>query len=130
MPALKLHIQPDGQTLVNVDTIFYTEPTTLRQTVILIGRTVRVIAEPIRYTWVHGDGTSASTGRPGRPYPAKDVTHRYQQPADDLRARVNTTYRVRYRVAGSGWATLDETLTAPGPSTAVDVDEAVPVLTR
>src|SRR5687767_9406358 len=27
MPPLKLHIQPDGRTLVNVDTIFYTEPT-------------------------------------------------------------------------------------------------------
>lgn len=130
MPALKLHIQPGGRTLVNVDTIFYTDPRTLRRTVTLLGRSVRLEATPVRFTWVHGDGTTAGTSRPGRPYPAKDVTHQYQQPNDHLRARVDTTYRVRYSVDGGGWATLDETLTARGPSTALDVDEAAPVLTR
>ena len=130
MPALKIRIQPDGQTLVNVDTIFYTEPTTLRRTVTLLGHSVRLEGTPVRYTWVHGDGTTASTGKPGRPYPAKDVTHRYQRPGDDLRARVDTTYSVRYSVDGGGWADLAETLTAPGPSTDLDVDEAVPVLTH
>ena len=130
MPALKVRIQPVGRTLVNVDTIFYTDPTHLRRTVTLLGHSVRLDAEPVRFTWVHGDGTRASTSNPGRPYPAKDVTHQYQQPGDDLRARVDTTYSVRYSVDGGGWATLDETLTAPGPTTRLDVDEAAPVLTR
>ena len=130
MPPLKVRIQPGGRTLVNVDTIFYTDPTHLRRTVTLLGHSVRLDASPVRFTWVHGDGTQASTSRPGRPYPAKDVTHQYQQPGDDLRARVDTTYRVRYSVDGGGWATLGETLTAPGPTTALDVDEAAPVLTR
>ena len=130
MPALKVRIQPGGRTLVNVDTIFYTDPTHLRRTVTLLGHSVRLDAEPVRFTWVHGDGTRASTSTPGRPYPAKDVTHRYQRPGDDLRPRVDTTYRVRYSVDGGGWATLDETLTAPGPTTGLDVDEAAPVLTR
>ena len=130
MPALKLHIQPGGRTLVNVDTIFYTDPTRLRRTVTLLGHSVRLDASPVSFTWVHGDGTTETTGKPGRPYPAKDVTHQYLQPGDDLRARVDTTYRVRYSVDGGGWATLDETLTAPGPTTALDVDEAAPVLTR
>jgi hypothetical protein len=130
MPPLKLHIQPDSRTLVNVDTIFYTDPTRLRRTVTLLGHSVRLDATPVRFTWVHGDGTTATTGNPGRPYPAKDVTHQYQQPGDGLRARVDTAYRVRYSVDGGGWATLDETLTAPGPTTALDVDEAAPVLTR
>jgi hypothetical protein len=96
----------------------------------LLGHAVRLDARPVRFTWVHGDGTKATTSRPGRPYPAKDVTHLYQRPGDDLRARVDTTYRVRYSVDGGGWANLDETLTAPGPAAAIDVDEAVPVLTR
>ena len=130
MPALKVRIQPGGRTLVNVDTIFYTDPTTLNRTVSLLGHSVRLEAEPVSYTWVHGDGTRDSTTEPGRPYPAKDVTHRYQQPDDDLRARVDTTYRVRYSVDGGGWATLDETLTAPGPATSLDVDEASPILTH
>ena len=130
MPALELRIQPKNETLVNVDTIFYTDPTHLRRTVTLLGHSVRLDASPVRFTWVHGDGTQASTSRPGRPYPSKDVTHQYQQPGDDLRARVDTTYRVRYSVDGGGWATLGETLTASGPTTALDVDEAAPVLTR
>jgi hypothetical protein len=130
MPPLKLHVQPDGGTLVNVDTIFYTEPTTMRRTVALLGHSVRLECTPVRYMWVHGDGTTASTGKPGRPYPAKDVTHRYQRPGNDLRARVDTTYSVRYSVDGGRWTDLAEPLTAPGPSTAIDVDEAVPVLTH
>ena len=129
MPALKVHIQPDGETLVNIDTIFYTNPTHLRRTVTLLGHEVRLDARPVSFTWVHGDGTQDSTARPGRPYPAKDVTHEYKQPGNDLRARVDTTYRVRYRVDGGGWAELGETLTAPGPTTSLDVDEAAPVLT-
>ncbi|MGI9085248.1 MAG: PKD domain-containing protein [Aeromicrobium sp.] len=130
MPALELQIQPDGNTLVNVDTIFYTDATVLRRTVALLGHSVRLEATPVRFTWVHGDGTSASTSKAGRPYPAKDVTHRYEQPGRNLSARVDTTYQVRYSVDGGGWAGLDETLTARGPATTLDVDEAAPVLTR
>jgi len=130
MPPLKVQIQPGGRTLVNVDTIFYTDPTHLRRTVTLLGHSVRLDAAPVRYTWVHGDGTRASTSTPGRPYPAKDVTHQYRRPDDNLRARVDTTYRVRYSVDGGGWADLAETLTAPGPTTTLDVDEAAPVLTH
>ena len=130
MPPLRVQIQPGGRTLVNVDTIFYTDPTRLQRTVTLLGHSVRLDASPVSFTWVHGDGTTETTGKPGRPYPAKDVTHQYLQPGDDLRARVDTTYRVRYSVDGGGWTTLDETLTAPGPTTALDVDEAAPVLTR
>ena len=129
MPALVLRIQPKNETLVNIDTIFFTDPRHLRRTVTLLGHRVRLDASPVRFTWVHGDGTTATTDKPGRPYPAKDVTHQYQQPGDDLRARVDTTYRGRYSVDGGGWATLGETLTAPGPTTALDVDEAAPVLT-
>ena len=130
MPPLKVRIQPGGRTLVNVDTIFYTDPTHLRRTVALLGHSVELDARPVRFTWVHGDGTRATTTHPGRPYPAKDVTHRYKQPGEGLRARVDTSYAVRYNIDGGGWADLGETLTAPGPSTTLDVDEAAPVLTR
>jgi hypothetical protein len=130
MPPLKLHTQPGERTLVNIDTIYYTDPTTLNRTVTLLGRSVRLEAIPVRFTWLHGDGTQHSTSRPGRPYPAKDVTHQYTRPAGDLRPRVDTSYRVRYSVDGRAWQTLDELLTARGPSTPIDVDEAAPVLTH
>ena len=130
MPPHRLQVQPDGRTLVNVDTIFFTEDTGLRRTVVLLGQSVRLDARPVRYTWVHGDGTQHTTAKPGRPYPAKDVTHQYQQPGNDLAARVDTTYSVRYSVNGGAWTSLGATLTATGPTTTLDVDEAKPVLTE
>ncbi len=39
-----------------------------------------------------------------------DVTHRYREPADDVRPRVDVTYRVRYRVDGGAWQTIGQTL--------------------
>lgn len=130
MPALTTHIQPDGETLVNVETIFYTDPTTLRRTVTLLGHSVQVVARPVSYAWHHGDGTTDRTSRPGRPYPAKDVTHRYRDTGENLRTSVDTGYRVTYSVDGGTWQTLSGTLTAPGPTTTLDVAEAAPVLTR
>ena len=129
MPAASLRAEPPGGTLVGVPAIFHTTTQTFRTSVTLLGHRVEIHAEPSRYTWHHGDGTSQTSSRPGRPYPAKDVTHEYRRVADDLPASVDVTYAVRYRVDGGGWLDLDVPLTAPGPTTRLDVDEAAPVLT-
>ncbi len=130
MPALRVHVQPTGEVLVNIPTIFYTEPRTLRRNVTLLGHDVYVVARPVRYTWRHGDGTTARTSRPGRPYPAKDVTHRYLDTGEDLRIGVDTSYAVTYSVDGGPQQELSGLLTAPGPTSTLDVTEAAPVLTR
>lgn len=128
LPSLRVRIQPGDETLVNVPTIFYTEPRPFERSVDLLGFDVDLTAEPVRYRWVHGDGTTRTTAKPGRPYPAMDVTHRYRRPADDLDARVDVTYRVRYRVDGGAWQTLGQTLVAAGPAAGLEVREAAPVL--
>lgn len=128
MPKLKLHVQPDGQTLVNVDTIFYTEPQTLETSIELLGHTIDIQAEPVAYTWVYGDGTKRTTTEPGSPYPNKDVTHRYLRPANQVAARVDTVYAVRFAIDGGDWTDLGDNLVATGPSTPVEVREALPVL--
>jgi hypothetical protein len=130
LPSLQVKVQPGAETLVNVPTIFYAEPQPFERSVRLLDFDVDLLAEPVSYQWVHGDGTSATTDRPGRPYPAMDVVHRYARPADDLQARVDVTYRVRFRVDGGPWQTIGQTLVASGPTAALDVDEAAPVLTR
>ncbi|MGA9714291.1 MAG: hypothetical protein WBQ48_00530, partial [Aeromicrobium sp.] len=111
------------------DTNFYTDPENFARSIDLLGFDVDLRAKPVRYTWVHGDGTRRATTQPGRPYPHLDVTHRYREPADVVRPRVNVTYRVRYRVDGGAWAALGQTLTASGPTTELAVNEAAPVLT-
>lgn len=128
MPSLQIQVQPVERTLVNVPTIFHTDPRTLRESVTLLGLDIDVEATPTRYTWHPGDGTSKSTTKPGRPYPAKDVTHTYRRVADEVRPRVDTTYSVRYRVDGGAWTPLGQTLTATGESTSLEVEEAAPVL--
>lgn len=128
MPALRVTVQPGGRTLVNVPTILHTDPRSVRESITLLGHDIDVEATPTGYTWHHGDGTSRTTTRPGRPYPAKDVTHTYQRTADQVSIRVDTTYTVRYRVDGGAWTPLGQPLTATGAATPLEVAEAAPVL--
>lgn len=130
LPSLQVKVQPGSETLVNVDTIFYTEPRPFVRDVELLGFDVDLVAEPVRFDWVHGDGTTRTTDRPGRPYPALDVTHRYKEPAEAVRARVDVTYRVRYRIDGGAWRTIGQTLSAAGAAAVLDVKEAAPVLAK
>ncbi|MGJ9412090.1 hypothetical protein ACHAAC_05195 [Aeromicrobium sp. CF4.19] len=129
MPSLDLTVQPGEQTLVNVPTIFHTQPGAVDRSVDLLGNTIDVRATATSFTWHHGDGTSRTTSRPGRPYPSKDVTHTYQRAADVVRPRVDTTYTVRYRIGDGTWTDLGETLTATGTPTSLRVRQAAPVLT-
>ncbi|MCU1676237.1 MAG: hypothetical protein JWM93_995, partial [Frankiales bacterium] len=117
-------------TLVNVDTNMYAEPRPFERSVTLLGFDVDIVAEPVAYAWFPGDGSSRTTDRPGRPYPAMDVTHRYTAPAHDVRVRVDVTYRVRFRVDGGAWRTIEQTLVATGPAAVLDVKDAAPVLTK
>jgi hypothetical protein len=129
LPSLRVRIQPGEETLVNVPTIFYTEPEAFRRSIDLLGFDIDLVATPVSYRWFHGDGTSSSTDRPGRPYPAMDVTYRYPEPAEQLHPRVDVTYQVRFRVDGGSWQTIGQTLLASGPTAELEVREAAPVLT-
>lgn len=130
LPALRVQVQPGTATLVNVPTIFYAQPQPFERSVELLGFDVDLVAEPVGYRWDHGDGTVSTTDTPGRPYPAMDVVHRYEEPTDAVRTRVDVTYRVRFRVDGGAWQTLAQPIVAAGPPTVLAVDEAAPVLTR
>lgn len=128
LPAVRTHTQPEDKTLVNFDTIFYAEPTTFRRTITLLGQRVDVEATPARFTWRPGDGNVRTTTTPGRPYPAKDVTHRYERAHRTVQASVDVTYTARFRVAGGAWQDIAETITISGPPTPLRVAEATPVL--
>ena len=130
LPSLDVQVQPGSSTLVNIDTIFYTEPEQFTRTVPLLGFAIELQADPVNYTWHYGDGTRATTTKPGKPFPAMDVTHRYRKPADTVRPRVDVTYEVRFRVDDGPWTDLGETLLATGAAVDLEVREAAPVLTR
>ena len=128
LPTLKVEIEPGGATLVNLDTIFHANPQPFSRTVDLLGFTISLVATPAYYTWHHGDRTSQTTRMPGRPFPDKDITHRYTKTAQQIAPSVDVSYSVRYRVDGGAWQTIGQQLLASGPSADLEVKEATALL--
>lgn len=130
-PASKLTIQPpDGQTLVNFDTNFYTaddEPITRRVT--LLGQRITIEATPIEYTWHFGDDTSLTTTKPGHAYPRLSITNNYLK-TGTYQPSLDTTYGGRYRVGNNSWHDIPGTVTVTGTPQNLEAIEARPILMR
>ncbi|GGF55562.1 hypothetical protein GCM10011519_31830 [Marmoricola endophyticus] len=122
-------MQPANKTLVNFDTIFYTRSQGFQRTVVLLGQTITLDISPVSYTWSPGDGSSFTTSSPGGPYPDKTVIHRYRKAHVTVRHHVTVSWGARFRVNGGAWAPVSGTVQSVGPSTALRIAEAVPVLT-
>ncbi|WP_141798450.1 PKD domain-containing protein [Nocardioides sp. SLBN-35] len=119
---------PDGLTLVNFKTNFYTTtttPTTL--TVTLLDQPVTLEATPATYTWHFGDGQTTSTTEPGAAYPALTITHEYLRKGD-YRPSLSTTYTGRYKIGAGPWQTIPGTVTIDGPTQPLRAIEAQPKL--
>jgi hypothetical protein len=127
-PGLTVKVQPVGRTLVNLETIVYTDQSRVSTArVTLLGFPVEVEATPMSYLWRFGDGASLSTTTPGKPYPAKEITHKYLRKGS-VGLTLTTNYAARFRVAGGAWQYVDGTVPITGPATPLLVREAVPVL--
>ncbi|MEU4603624.1 PKD domain-containing protein [Kribbella sp. NPDC023972] len=127
-PELTVQVQPKGRTLVNLDTIVYTQDRGVTTaTVQLLGFPVTVEATAMSYTWRFGDGAKLTTTSPGKPYPAKEITHKYLK-RGAVNLTVTTNYAARFNVAGTGWQYVGGTIPVTGPATPLQVREAVPVL--
>ena len=119
---------PDGLTLVNFKTNFYTTtttPTTL--TVTLLDQPVTIEATPATYTWYFGDGQTTHTTEPGAAYPDLTITHEYLHKGD-YRPSLSTTYTGRYKIGDGAWQTIPDTVTIDGPTQPLRAIEAQPKL--
>ena len=119
-----LHIQPpNGRTLVNVDTIFWTsDPARTFVDIPILGYSVDLRILPTQYTWRFGDATQSQTTTPGGPYPSKDVAHRYSG-IGGVRPSLAVTYRGQYRVDAGSWIDMVGTATVDGPEVELTVVE-------
>ncbi|WGX95699.1 DUF6318 family protein [Nocardioides sp. L-11A] len=116
LPAGTLTIQPpDGLTLVNFRTNFYTTSTDpISTTVTLLGQQVTLEATPATFVWHFGDGRSRTTSEPGAAYPELRITHNYLRRGEYLPS-LSTTYTGRYRTADGPWQAIPGTVTIDGP---------------
>lgn len=128
LPELTIRTQPEGRTLVNFETIFFTDPRTLTRSLVLLGQQVDVEATPTRYTWVFGDGEQLSTEDPGAAYPRQSITHRYTDARVTVTPRVLTTYSARFRVGNGAWQDIPDSIVTVGPAGSLRVAEATPLL--
>jgi hypothetical protein len=128
LPRQVTHIQPAAKTLVNFDTIFFTDARPFDRTITLLGQRVQLRIRPGSFRWVHGDGTTATTTTGGAPYPAKLVVHRYLHAHVTVRAHVEVTWRAVFRVDGGPTRPVPGTVTTVGPATSLRVAEASPAL--
>ena len=117
-------VQPAEATLVNVQTVFFTDPGVQVFNVVILGQPVTVTATPTAYTWVFGDGaTLGPSTSPGAPWPNHDITHIYAQPGR-VQARVDVSWTGTFAVAGGPPAPIPGQVTIQGPEVEVLIREA------
>ncbi|WP_345520525.1 hypothetical protein [Nocardioides conyzicola] len=128
LPEAKLVIQPpNGRTLVNFETNFYTEQGEFTRAVTLLGQRVELRIWPASFGWRYGDGESERTTSPGAAYPDLKITHTYLEKGR-VSPRVDATYAAEFRVGGGPWRDVAGTVTIPGTPQQLRVVEARPVL--
>ncbi|WP_049788275.1 PKD domain-containing protein [Isoptericola variabilis] len=120
-----LHVQPpDGWTLINVETVTYTEDAAQDFETTLLGVPVVIRALPDEFAWDYGDGTTTVTEHPGAPYPANTVGHTYTAPGE-VSISLTTTWRGQFQIAGTAtWTDVPGTATTTTSTGPITVHEA------
>lgn len=127
-PQSILQVQPpNGRTLVNFETNFFTVQPEFTRTMNMLGQQVQLQIWPSQFVWRFGDGESMKTSSPGAKYPHLDVTHNYLAKGR-YQPRVDTVYAAQFRVGGGAWQQVNGTVAVPGPPVDLQAVEATPKL--
>lgn len=115
---------PGGQTLVNLDTIYSTSTRIHDIPVTLLGNRVTIRVIPIQFSWHFGDGDVAKTSFPGRPYPHKDIVHKYREANRVFHVKVEVTYRGEFSTNAGSFEAIEGTINRISPTVELRVREA------
>jgi hypothetical protein len=92
-----VNVQPEGRTLVGLDTIFWTKMNDESwDNVNVAGERIDFRASPEAYVWDFGDASRLSTLGPGAPYPHQTVTHAYHR-SSGASVQVTVRWKAEYR---------------------------------
>lgn len=102
LPRLRPGTNPPTSTLSTIPVIAWTrQPVSFQPPkMMLAGHLVQVKAQA-SWLWSWGDGTAEWHGQPGRPYPARDVTHIYSNPGT-YSITVTSDWQAQFTIAGIG----------------------------
>ncbi|MGW2092384.1 PKD domain-containing protein [Promicromonospora sukumoe] len=116
---------PDGWTLVNVDTIAFTDREPRTVSTELFGIPVEIRAVVSNYSWDFGDGTMPlRTTDPGAPYPAHTIAHTYAEPGSAT-ISLTTTWGGQFRLPGEPtWRDVPGEATTTSASGSLEILEA------
>jgi hypothetical protein len=127
-----INTEPRGWTLVNLETFFWCGDAgghscavlgEAEQTVVLLGRQVRVRPRIISYAWSFGDGAQQAVTRGGD----GRIGHVYRRPGRAV-VQVTLTWTAEFAVAGQPFQPILGTTTTTSPPLALPVRQARPVL--
>jgi hypothetical protein len=128
LPPSQLIVQPpNGRTLVNFETNFYTETEPFTRSVTLLGQQVELSITPTSFAWRFGDGKSRTTSSPGSAFPDLEITHSYLRKGR-VTPSVDTTYTATYRVNGGPSQPVPGIVTIAGSAVPLRVVTARPQL--
>jgi hypothetical protein len=130
IPAASINVvPPGGRTLVNFDTIVYTDAGDIAFPVTILGRNVVINAQPVTYTWVFGDGATTTTSSPGVPYREGEpigsdaIVHQYREPGP-VTLRVDVEYSAEFTVDGGPPQAIPGSAEVTGDTAELTVVEA------
>jgi len=128
MAPSPVYIQPpDGETLVNFDTIYFTTPFTNDVTLHVLDSSVAFHITVQKYVWHFGDGHSLTTTDPGAAYPDQTIVHRYLKKGP-VSVSLETVYQADYAIDGAAQQHLADTVTTTSTPQQLTVLTATPHL--
>jgi hypothetical protein len=129
------HMEPDGWTVVGLDTNFYASAT--RQVVrgTLLGRPAEVRFTPVRFHWDYGDGARADRTTPGGTWEQLRVAEFDPTPTSHVyrsegtfTIRLGIDYRAEYRFDRPDFVPIAGTIALPANDLRITVGDAKTVL--
>ena len=130
---------PGGISLVNIQTILWVQTAAERDlgTVTLVGQRVALRIHVQRVSWTFGDGTTAVTDSPGRPYsaaaPCRTATcagywgHVFRSTGPRT-VSAQVSWAGEFRVGSGAWQSIAGVVTGPPRTTPITIREARGVL--
>ena len=128
------HSQPNGWTVIGLDTNFYATGGQHVVDGILLGQPASVRFTPVHWNWDYGDGTTGARNTAGSPWATRTAefgptptSHVYRQRGTFVVA-LDVDFAAEYRYAGGSWVPIAGTLTIPANPLTLAVGDAKTVL--